>query len=686
MAIVQLPTTSLQVTPERQELPDSAIVPKSNNVSIDNLPNMLALSVRTKLAKQARKRVATKKIVTITSGVACTEPCAFNRCLKTCRHEMDVPHEEHFCTDHKHKPKIMTQQVASPDVFSNFPSSAPAQNLIQNYTKRFAASLASKPDRTVIIPTKNKSDEAVPGGMPDLVDSSGESAAEDPAASESERESSDEEFQAIDKMDFDYNEESTVPIWDTNLVTPKPELRNFIKASVESVWSIMSEENLNHGPAKCYPAVQLAQDHLKPDPAQVWWIDDNPHGNQNYKVKPAVTPVDKFYEAWQKFDSPGYSGLNMLFPTHLTQDELRTAKKEHVRLREQFYTMLPEPYNNLPVITPENVEDFIAHIESELDEVPPCFMWSWFSGGSNLSRHAKDVCKKQIVLFPIDLRYGWDLRMPKHQKLLQRVDAYFKPFVTTMEPRCKYWSQAGQSRRQEVTDQERASEEGMLTFLVKHFLYLSSDHRHAQIENPQGSDIWRKSPLKVLRSDVCQEFDTAQCCFSDAKDGHRYRKMTKIKATFSCSQTSKSCTCTKGHKKLEGKKTADAAAFADKFCLSMISDMKDAYRVQFNFPSSDPAENDTLPVRTTDDLAKEAADAAKALIFTKHLPCPHCPKWYSSTSTLRTHMLANHGELVRTCLLGFSAAATATATLYPGCQTERALRQAGHTHEQEGKV
>ena len=121
---MQLPATSLQVSPERQELPDSAIVPINPNVSIDELSKMLALSVRTKLTKQARKRAATKKIVTITSGVACTEPCAFNRCLKTCRHEMDVPHEEHFCTDHKHKPKTMTQQVAStsvtPGVSSNF--------------------------------------------------------------------------------------------------------------------------------------------------------------------------------------------------------------------------------------------------------------------------------------------------------------------------------------------------------------------------------------------------------------------------------------------------------------------------------------------------------------------------------------------------------------------------------------
>ena len=34
-----------------------------------------------------------------TNGLACTEPCAFPNCLKTCRHELHTDHTEH--TEHK---------------------------------------------------------------------------------------------------------------------------------------------------------------------------------------------------------------------------------------------------------------------------------------------------------------------------------------------------------------------------------------------------------------------------------------------------------------------------------------------------------------------------------------------------------------------------------------------------------
>ena len=53
-----------------------------------------------------QKKVVTKKhsfapkaktqFLRFGTGLACTEPCAHPRCFKTCQHEMDEDHEEHY--------------------------------------------------------------------------------------------------------------------------------------------------------------------------------------------------------------------------------------------------------------------------------------------------------------------------------------------------------------------------------------------------------------------------------------------------------------------------------------------------------------------------------------------------------------------------------------------------------------
>ena len=64
----------------------------------------------------------------------------------------------------------------------------------------------------------------------------------------------------------------------------------------------------------------------------------------------------------------------------------------------------------------------------------------------------------RCVLFPIDLRYGWDIAHVEHQKLLLEIEAAFNPVITTFEFICKYWSKAGSSRAPEKTAQLRAEE------------------------------------------------------------------------------------------------------------------------------------------------------------------------------------------------------------------------------------
>ena len=66
-------------------------------------------AVKAKLKEQLTQKL--KKYKTIPTGVACPEPCSFDRCLNTCWQEMDVVHHEHCCSDHCHKVKPQSEQI-----------------------------------------------------------------------------------------------------------------------------------------------------------------------------------------------------------------------------------------------------------------------------------------------------------------------------------------------------------------------------------------------------------------------------------------------------------------------------------------------------------------------------------------------------------------------------------------------
>ena len=79
----------------------------------NNTISIVLATIRKKLGEQVKLRARqckTEKIGALTNGVACPEPCPFQRCLKTCRHEQQQDHEEHYCSDHQSRPKVFRQQ------------------------------------------------------------------------------------------------------------------------------------------------------------------------------------------------------------------------------------------------------------------------------------------------------------------------------------------------------------------------------------------------------------------------------------------------------------------------------------------------------------------------------------------------------------------------------------------------
>ena len=118
----------------------------------------------------------------------------------------------------------------------------------------------------------------------------------------------------------------------------------------------------------------------------------------------------------------------------------------------------------LPVITPSNVREWLDKIKTASVSQP--VMWNWFAGSATLVAVMMHGPFYQPVMFPVDLRFGWIIAEPEHQKLLMEVDEALKPLITSKEVRCKYWSQAGFLRDPDKTSAAQNNERAVHEFCL----------------------------------------------------------------------------------------------------------------------------------------------------------------------------------------------------------------------------
>ena len=290
----------------------------------------------------------------------------------------------------------------------------------------------------------------------------------------------------------------------------------------------------------------------------------------------------KYYRDWQALSSKTSFSLwtgEPRFPRHLLPEELAVAKTEFNAIPELFYAT----NNWLPVITPENYDEFETVMKKGPYHGFPT-LWSWCSGSSHLSLCISSLPFLCAVLFPVDLRYGWDLKRRPRQIKLQRADKIFKPRITSMEPRCKYWSNMGTSRKIQDTLELRQSELPMLKFMTSHAIMIVKDFRDAFLENPRSSSIWTKSPLAAILDHPAyseHRYNTCMCAFSSEKDGRRNKKDTTLVSSFCLKYSVRRCSCKQGHIHLQGydpdahrKRTAAAAMFSRKLCVALCKDIQ----------------------------------------------------------------------------------------------------------------
>ena len=165
------------------------------------------------------------------------------------------------------------------------------------------------------------------------------------------------------------------------------------------------------------------------------------NSNQEYRCQLLMSK-------WSKINGPYWNDDLSLLPYELTPEQRKVATEELKSIPEYFYST-----TKLPIITPNNVDQFMQLIN--------CNNMKLFSLCSGSSRLLLTMCSTpthQLVLFPVDLRYGWNLGNTKHQRLLKMIDNQYKPQITTVEPRCKYWSQAGNARDPRETERLRGEE------------------------------------------------------------------------------------------------------------------------------------------------------------------------------------------------------------------------------------
>ena len=136
-------------------------------------------------------------------------------------------------------------------------------------------------------------------------------------------------------------------------------------------------------------------------------------------AKAFPTPLQRdYYDRWSKLPGLSWTG-EPLFPSTLSSDELKVAKGEFKAIPELFYST----FSWLPVITPDNAKEFVKTMKTHSQKFGNHFMlWSWCSGSSRLLTTMASLPFISKVLFPVDLRYGWDLNHKPHRELLSWID------------------------------------------------------------------------------------------------------------------------------------------------------------------------------------------------------------------------------------------------------------------------
>ncbi|CAE8712610.1 unnamed protein product [Polarella glacialis] len=253
------------------------------------------------------------------------------------------------------------------------------------------------------------------------------------------------------------------------------------------------------------------------------------------------------------------------------------------------YKSIPEEYYNnskQSVVTPDNF-----HVYMQRTTETTWDLWEHCSGSGRLSLIALRAGLR--VGFPVDSRYGWDLRNDSHRKLLDAAFVRFRPGMHFTAPDCRIWGQAGNRADPYERELERELDRPSLLWLHEKNKLQDSSGRGYANENPVGSDIFTQSPL--LHNQHLSGYKQRQRCDqcqhgSVNEDNEAIQKATFFDANFRRRRTAVRCRTgmhdARPHAQLRGRapgapgdRTSMSAVYPRALCKALVHDFQ--YFLQF---------------------------------------------------------------------------------------------------------
>jgi len=197
------------------------------------------------------------------------------------------------------------------------------------------------------------------------------------------------------------------------------------------------------------------------------------------------------------YDESSQDYVGDIFPGHLEDGKLRYLQKMYKAIPEEYYTKTKKA-----PVTPSNARSW-----AKKNKGKNFHLWEWCSGSGRLSLLA--LLSGLSVLFPIDYRYGWDLGLPEHQRIIHEVeqDLGGDPDVLFYSPACRPWSISSTKRDLDQTQRERAAEIPTVDYIKKKFKKRTKEKRSNILEQPWSSALWSQLedlPGEPLRIDQCR--------------------------------------------------------------------------------------------------------------------------------------------------------------------------------------
>ena len=257
-----------------------------------------------------------------------------------------------------------------------------------------------------------------------------------------------------------------------------------------------------------------------------------------------------------------------VFPKHLSDEQVKYFKNKYKNIPEQFYTR-----TRLPVVRPDNVRAFL-NVHRKLG-----IQWQFqeqMSGSGFMSAEA--YFQGIATLFPVDLRYGWDMTCKEHLALLTEARSVCKPIFKWSSPDCSRWCAVTNAQDQTKVAADRQQQLPMLQWLHDDNAHQAKHGYGYGNENGLRSHIFTQSPLaknEEIPGNKRRRTDGCQFGCKDSK-GNPVEKAYRFDCNIPLSASIKRCTGhgTRQHGVLEGsKETGLSTVYMKQMVLALLKDI-----------------------------------------------------------------------------------------------------------------